>query len=156
MFLTWGHRFGDCSPLMELGASPPPLPPVLGPHLLFLSKSDLKKKVKTPGGPWSPHQSGNELWLVRVLSHWRQRWVRLLKFLVRRSCHYGARQMERLCLACQCSLQPRDHCRQKQWCPQAEALLFVLWHRWLFCPVGWILGKDLEFSASPAMLWIRL
>ena len=35
---------------MELGASPPPLPPVLGPHLLFLSKSDLEKGVRTPGG----------------------------------------------------------------------------------------------------------
>lgn len=95
----------------------------LGPHPLFLSKSDLEKRVKTPGGPRSPHQSGNKLCLVQVLSHWRRRWVRLLKFLARRSCHSGARQLERLCLACQCSQQPRDYCRQEQWCPQAEASL---------------------------------
>lgn len=128
----------------------------LGPHPLFLSKSDLEKRVKTPGGPRSPHQSGNKLCLVQVLSHWRRRWVRLLKFLARRSCHSGARQLERLCLACQCSQQPRDYCRQEQWCPQAEALLSVLQHRWPFCPASESLGKDLEFSASPAMLWIRL
>lgn len=99
------------SPLMELGASPPPLPPVLGPHPLSLQVWPGKK------GQW--HQVGHEAHIkvvmscawFRVLSHWRRRWVRLLKFLARRSCHSGARQMERLCLACQCSQQPRDYCR---------------------------------------------
>lgn len=113
-FLPEAIAFGDCS-----------LSTTLSPHFLLPLQAWPGERGQDTRWPWSPDQSGNELCLVWILSHWRKRWVWLLKVACWKELSLGARQMERSCSARQPNQQPQDCRRQGQCCPKAEAVFFV-------------------------------
>lgn len=98
--------------------------PVPSPHLPLPHQASPAIRGRMPGG----HKDQ-----VRV-AKLRQEAQGSINF--NRKLSLGTRWMERLCPVCQPCQQPQDNHRQEQWCPPAEATLFVSWPRWLFSPAG--------------------